>query len=113
MTMADENRLLRLMARHGIAEFDYADASASIALVLDQKIPLHPVITCPQAGVFLSRHPLDRSTPVFPRAVRRGEPVGYLKIGPILLPILAVSDGILPAPIVESGKIVGYGTTLF
>lgn len=123
MTRREERRLLRLMERHGVAEFSYADADRAVALTLDELSPLHPEIRAMQAGRFLSRHPLEQSLQgnrnaaeegaVWPRRVQAGETVGFLKIGPLLLPVTASRDAVLPRPLFEDGDIVGHGDILF
>ena len=111
MGRAEQRRLLRMMARHGIGEFHYIAAGETIELVLERD--LHPEIVCRQAGVFLHRHPTDSGPAAFPRRVRAGETVAYVKIGALLLPILARADGWLLAPLHAHGARVGYGDVLF
>lgn len=113
MDRIDQRRLLRLMAEHGIAELTYADPRNNMALSLEALAPLHPEIRAVQAGRFLSRHPSSASAPIFPRAVRKDEIIAYLAIGPLLLPVTASDDAMLPAPLFEDGEIVGYGDILF
>jgi hypothetical protein len=111
MGRAEQRRLLRMMARHGIATFGYASAGESVDLVLDAD--LHPEIVCRQAGVFVHRHPTDSAPAAFPRHVRAGESVAYVRIGALLLPIVARIDGWLPEPLPDDGARVGYGDVLF
>lgn len=111
MTPSDERRLLRMMARHGIAEFDFMAAGRTISLQLEPK--LHPEIRCRQAGFFLHRHPTDVNPTVFPRAVGKGDVVAYIKVGALLLPIVSSVDGWLPEPLRAHGEAVGYGDVLF
>jgi hypothetical protein len=108
---ADERKLLRMMARYGIAEFVYSGPGWDVELTLESR--LHPEIICRQAGRFLHDHPADRSGPAFPRHVRKGEIVAYLKIGALLMSVTASEDGWLPSPLIEHGAIAGYGDVLF
>jgi hypothetical protein len=111
MAKADERKLLRMMAKHGIAEFGYSAPGWDINLVLESR--LHPEIVCRQAGLFLHHHPGDTSAAAFPRNVRAGDIVGYLKIGGLLMPVTASEDAWLPSPLIEHGAIAGYGDILF
>jgi len=111
MGKAEQRRLLRMMARHGIAAFGYASGGENVELALEPG--LHPEIMCRQAGVFLHRHPADSGTSAFPRRVHAGEIVAYVKIGALLLPVAARADGWLPEPLREHGARVGYGDVLF
>ncbi|MDB5523671.1 MAG: hypothetical protein JWM58_1434 [Rhizobium sp.] len=113
MDRFDTRRLLRLMADHGMAEFSYADPECQIELSLDALTPLHPEIRATQAGRFLSRHPAVTDAPVFPRRVRKDEIVAFLKIGALLVPLVASDDAFLPQPLFGDGEIVGYGDILF
>jgi acetyl-CoA carboxylase biotin carboxyl carrier protein len=70
-------------------------------------------VTAPSLGVFLRRHPLRDLALARPgQAVRAGEPVGLLRIGPLLLPVPALRDGVLLDVLVEDGTTVGFGTVL-
>jgi hypothetical protein len=111
MEKLQERKLLRMMARHGVAELYYSNADQSISLEIEAD--LHPEIVCRQAGVFLHRHPADGSTGRFPRNVRKGDIVAYLKAGAILVPVIASDDGWLPQPLLDDGEVAGYGDVLF
>lgn len=111
MEKLQERKLLRMMARHGIAELYFSNADQSISLEIEAD--LHPEIVCGQAGVFLHRHPAGMSTGRFPRNVRKGDIVAYLKAGAILVPVIASDDGWLPQPLLDDGEVAGYGDVLF
>ncbi|VTU31804.1 acetyl-CoA carboxylase biotin carboxyl carrier protein [Variovorax sp. PBL-E5] len=71
------------------------------------------VIAASSVGVFLHAHPLAEAPLV--RAgerVRAGQPVGLLRIGPLLLPVAALRDGVVAAMRAADGTPVGYGTAL-
>jgi acetyl-CoA carboxylase biotin carboxyl carrier protein len=64
-------------------------------------------------GVFLHRHPLQEAAlaPVGAR-VSRGQVLGLLQIGSLLLPVYAPCDGFVTGVLVPHGTAVGYGTPL-
>jgi acetyl-CoA carboxylase biotin carboxyl carrier protein len=70
-------------------------------------------VAAPSVGVFLHGHPLDGAALV--RAgerVSQGQPLGLLRIGPLLLPVAAPRDGVVAAVVVADGAAVGWGATL-
>jgi acetyl-CoA carboxylase biotin carboxyl carrier protein len=78
--------------------------------------PMHRV-TAPSVGVFLHRHPMhgDDESPPLARAgqaVRAGQIVGFLRIGPLLLPVHVPNDGVIADVAATHEEIVGYGATL-
>lgn len=71
-------------------------------------------ITAQGVGVFLPRHPLHAEPlAVSGHRVRAGQIVALLRVGLLLRQVTAPADGIIGAPLVEEGAMVGYGTTLF
>jgi biotin carboxyl carrier protein len=71
-------------------------------------------VVAPIAGVFCSDHPaVAVRSPGSPLEVEAGEPLGFIRIGPILLPITAATPGVLTRRIAEDGALVGYGDPLF
>jgi acetyl-CoA carboxylase biotin carboxyl carrier protein len=70
-------------------------------------------ITAPSVGVFLHGHPLD-GTPLVRvgQRVRAGQPVGLLRIGPLLLPVAAPRDGVVAAVCAADGAAAGWGMAL-
>jgi acetyl-CoA carboxylase biotin carboxyl carrier protein len=65
-------------------------------------------------GVFLDRHPLhERAIVSIGNEVRAGELIGFLQVGPLLMPVLAPQAGTMTEVFVERAKIVGYGEPLF
>jgi hypothetical protein len=106
-------RLLELMARHGIAEFSYAGPDGEVRLSDADARDDHPAITAKQAGRFFSQHPSRDAEAAFPRSVQRGDIVGYLKIGPLLLPVVSEQEGVLSSPLPDDGAIAGFGERLY
>lgn len=71
------------------------------------------VVTAASPGVFLHRHPLLDAPLVAPgAAVKAGQPVGLLRIGALLLPVLAPCDADGAEPVATEGTVAGYGTPL-
>lgn len=71
------------------------------------------VAAAPSVGVFLHAHPLHAAPLVRPgQRVSAGQPVGLMKIGPLLLPVQAPQSGVLIAFLVPEGEAVGWGTPL-
>lgn len=69
--------------------------------------------TAGSVGVFLHRHPLRGTSLVDPgQPVRRGQIVGLLQIGALLLPVSSPCDGVVAGWLVEHGATVGYGARL-
>jgi acetyl-CoA carboxylase biotin carboxyl carrier protein len=71
------------------------------------------VVTAPTVGLFLHRHPLH-ATMLAPEGmqVRAGQALGLLRIGPLLVPVIAPGDGIAGAMLVAHETVVGFGTGL-
>lgn len=71
------------------------------------------IITASTVGIFLHRHPLHEAalasegTPV-----RAGQALALLRIGPLLIPVIAPRDGIVGATLVAHETAVGFGTGL-
>ena len=68
----------------------------------------------PFAGHFLDTHPA-RDVPAAAEgaAVAAGDIVGFIKVGPLLLPVRAPAAGTLNESSVKAGNLVGYGDTIF
>jgi hypothetical protein len=108
-----ERRLLVMMAAHAIGELAYSGPEGAVALSLERADD-QPAIRASGPGIFLTRHPLvDETAADLSRPVRNGRVVGFLKVGPLLLPVSATGDGTLPSKSRKDGSIVGYGTLLF
>ncbi|HSV81553.1 MAG TPA: acetyl-CoA carboxylase biotin carboxyl carrier protein subunit [Ramlibacter sp.] len=71
------------------------------------------VATAASVGVFLHGHPL-RGEPLASAGtvVRAGQVLGLLRVGALLLPVVAPRGGIVAGMLVADGTAVGYGTPL-
>ena len=72
------------------------------------------VVQAPGVGIFLDRHPL-RIQPLAPvgAEVQAGEPIGFLRVGPLVTAIEAPASGVILDVRTEHGAVVGFGTALF
>jgi acetyl-CoA carboxylase biotin carboxyl carrier protein len=72
------------------------------------------VVRSPGPGVFLDRHPLRESilAPIGTDVVAQA-PLGFLQVGPLLLPVPAPLTGTVLDILLRPGAAVGYGTPLF
>jgi hypothetical protein len=105
-----ERRLMRMMAVRGIQAMTYQDAESDLTIALPPD--LIGEIRASQAGRFTTWSPLG-AEPVFPRRVKKGEIIACLRVGPLLLPVSAPSDGTCPPPLAEEGALIGFGDSLF
>ncbi|NDZ11665.1 acetyl-CoA carboxylase biotin carboxyl carrier protein subunit [Variovorax sp. WS11] len=82
----------------------------------DEEAPQAPaalVAVAPSVGVFLHAHPLHAAPLARPgEHVVAGQPVGVIRIGPLLLPVHAPQAGVLIAFLVPDRQAVGWGTPL-
>lgn len=70
-------------------------------------------VTSPGVGVFLHRHPLREEPLAQPdEPVSAGAPLGLLRIGSLLVPVLAPWAGTVADTIAPDGTLVGYGDPL-
>lgn len=71
-------------------------------------------VRAPGPGMFLDRHPLreDAMAPVGAEIAAK-EPLGLLRVGPLLMPVSAPRSGTVADVLVRPGTVVGYGTALF
>jgi acetyl-CoA carboxylase biotin carboxyl carrier protein len=81
--------------------------------VVPAQRPSGNVVVASTAGLFLHRHPLHE-TALAPEGipVRAGQALGLLRIGPLLVPVIAPRDGIVGAMLVTHETVVGFGTGL-
>lgn len=71
-------------------------------------------VTAMIAGIFGSCHPASMDAPAaLPREVLPGDRLGFIRIGPVLLPIEAPGRGIVTRLLSGEGSLVGYGDPLF
>lgn len=113
MNEAIRHQVLELMHRHGIGLFEYEGPEGTLRLDAERSVQDHPNVLAPMAGQFLWAHPTEKPDPVWPRHVKQGDVIGWLKVGPILKPVLATADGILRRPRIENRSLAGYGDRLF
>jgi acetyl-CoA carboxylase biotin carboxyl carrier protein len=68
----------------------------------------------PGFGIFLHAHPLHE-TPLVQAddSVAAGQLLGFLKIGPLLIPVPAPYDGVVSDIVARDGTLVGFGDPLF
>jgi len=79
----------------------------------------HPVaheavaVRAPSVGRFLHAHPLHDAPLAAPgQPVARGQAIGLLQIGALLLPVQAPCDGTVATHLAADGSTVGYGAAL-
>lgn len=113
MNEALRGKVLELMSRHGIGYFDYQGPDGVLTLDADLPEQEHAPISARMAGIFLWRHPADSGAVVWPRLVRAGEVIGWLKIGPVLEPVRAEDEALIRRPKLVDGTLAGYGDRLF
>lgn len=101
-----------MMERHGIAYFDYAGPDGALLIQADRPGE-HAPIHAARSGVFLTRHPAETSELVWPRRVRPGTIVGWLRIGPMLEPVTATEDALIRRPCAIEGRLANLGDRLF
>ncbi|WEX79394.1 hypothetical protein PYH37_006293 (plasmid) [Sinorhizobium numidicum] len=108
---AGDGRLVRIVAGEDATSPDAGVGPAA-------SVPTEPATVrpakAPIAGHFLPMHPARNAAEstigasVFPEQI-----VGFVRVGPLIMPICAEGAGTLDACIVESGDLVGYGDTVF
>jgi biotin carboxyl carrier protein len=71
-------------------------------------------VAAPMAGIFAERHPASVATPFEPpREAVFGETLGFIRVGPVLLPVRASETGLVTRTLPGDGCLVGYGDPLF
>jgi acetyl-CoA carboxylase biotin carboxyl carrier protein len=128
MTIEEIERLAAWCASAGIGEIEVSEAGFSLRLHMQSVIASTPVaaaeapvpetvfkgVRAPGVGVFRLDHPTTGRPVAGPgQAVRKGETVGVLQVGPCLKAVVAPADGVLGAALIEDGAVVGYGTPLY
>lgn len=72
------------------------------------------VVKAPMAGHFYPGSPSrPAATHRLPRSVSAADALGFLRVGPILLPLRAGRAGILTKQLAEPDALVGFGDPLF
>lgn len=71
------------------------------------------VLAAAGVGVFLDRHPLHLEPIIAPGSTHAaGEPLGFLRIGPILQAVVAPCDCLVAQVLSSHGSTVGFGAPL-
>ncbi|CDZ34994.1 Hypothetical protein NGAL_HAMBI1146_11640 [Neorhizobium galegae bv. officinalis] len=71
------------------------------------------VVKAPMAGHFCSGNSSRSVADRLPRSVSAADTLGFLRVGPILLPLCAGRAGILTRQLAEPDTLVGFGDPLF
>lgn len=71
------------------------------------------IILSPLAGMFTSHHPSEQPSAGLPRDIATGDTLGFVRIGPVLLPVKTVTAGTVTRSYATDGLLVGYGDPLF
>jgi acetyl-CoA carboxylase biotin carboxyl carrier protein len=81
-------------------------------VVRDQRLG-SDIVAASTVGLFLHRHPLHEAA-LAPEGtpVCAGQALGLLRVGPLLVPVIAPRDGIAGAKLVDHETVVGFGTRL-
>lgn len=103
-------RKLRIMVEKGIrpsrgpleAPIPYSAAKAIVS------------VKSPIAGHFWHQHPPRLTAPsADPATVAAGDIFGFIRIGPVLVPVKATHAGVLTRRFAENGAVVGFAECLF
>jgi len=112
------DKLTAWMQEGGFTRLTYTRGKRSVTLRLPEgakagsRLPAQTIIS-PSIGVFTSSHPLAPKPYVAPgTAVRAGDIVGLLSIGPVLLPVEAPCAGTVRRVLSKEGALVGFGDPL-
>ena len=71
-------------------------------------------VKAPIAGLFRDRHPAAEASPLSGegRALEAGAIVGFVEVGPVLLPVVAPEAAVVAEVLARTGDLVGYGDTI-
>lgn len=74
----------------------------------------HDVLAqAPIAGIFLNTHPMREDKMIEKgQSVAKGDMLAFIRVGPVLVPVVAEKAGTLNAFAAEAGSLVGYGSAL-
>lgn len=104
------NRSLRIILRSGMRVI----SSDAVSARDGEGTQSATVIKAPMAGQFLAHHPLRPDAgQSYPRSIRQMDILGFLAVGPVLLPLKSTKSGIVTKCHVEHGAIVGFGAALY
>ena len=71
-------------------------------------------VKAPIAGLFRDRHSAAEASPLSGegRALEAGAIVGFVEVGPVLLPVVAPEAAVVAEVLARTGDLVGYGDTI-
>ena len=129
MTPEEIEACIGLMARHGVAAFSWSRGEETLSLrgaagggagagagaASPGPAPGgDAAVRAPAAGVFRAAHPATGQPMAGEgEAVRAGQVVGLLQVGPCLRPAVAAAAGVLGEAVAADGALVGFGAELF
>ncbi len=122
MTLNDIETCIQLVERYRVPEFSLSEGGATLALRAATSVPSAAAPTpcavatvrAAAAGVFRLAHPATSERAVAEgQAVWPGTVVGFLQVGPCLRPVTVAAAGVLGAPLVADGTVVGFGAAVF
>lgn len=107
----------------GIDGLEISGPSGTLRIIVSVDGEAHPAapahspalsIKAPMAGIFSPRVPGASDVPAdLPRPVADAHVLGFLRLGPVLMPLAAPKAGLVTRQFVEAGTLVGFGDTLF
>ncbi len=107
----------------GVDGLEISGASGQLRIVISAKSEVRTagmppaqafVVKATMAGIFCLQRPGSAGTSAdLPRSVTASEVLGFLRIGPILLPISAGRAGLLTRRVAQPDTLVGFGDALF
>ncbi|WP_311273422.1 MULTISPECIES: acetyl-CoA carboxylase [unclassified Rhizobium] len=71
------------------------------------------LVKAPMAGIFCLSNTSSNEPPLISRKVSAMDVIGFLRIGPVLLPVAAGHNGSLTKQLAETNALVGFGDPLF
>ncbi|WP_081159305.1 hypothetical protein [Ensifer aridi] len=106
-----DGRLVRIVA--GEDTTSHGAGMDRLVLVPTEPASVRPA-KAPIAGHFLPVHPArEAAEATIGASVLPEQIVGFVRVGPLIMPICAEEAGTLDACTVESGDLVGYGDSVF
>ena len=110
LEISTPNTQLRLV----VSVPETARKSSSAAVVKPTSATSGAAVKAPIAGHFHLSHPsLASGAGQIPRSVAASDVVGFIRIGQILVPVLAGRAGQLTRQLAEQDDLVGFGDVLF
>ena len=109
-------KLLELKSPMRTLRLLHNGTSVAVGTIEGAEEPDQPalVVRAPAPGVFLRQHPLrERAIAAIGDEIVADAPLGFLQIGPLLLPVPAPLTGTVTDVLARHGSVVGYGTLLF